>query len=284
MGAPLPSGSFQEPIPATVTPGASWLYVTGEDALCCTVFNAAAGVTVTVTGRILEFGDVRPKPFAQTLTPATDRSASVVRYSIGDGWLLNAQVLVSSGTPGIGQTFARLSLVRGTTSNALDLFTLAAGYVTAKMPLSYPGSGVLASVEGAGALRSITGATPAAGGEISETVPTGARWELLALTATLTPSGTVANRDPTLVFDDGANVYAKSDMHINEPTGSVWINTWFQGANSAGTLQASAAQAPIGIGLRLAAGHRIRTSTIAIQVADQWSAIQYLVREWIEGA
>jgi hypothetical protein len=30
-------------------------------------------------------------------------------------------------------------------------------------------------------------------------------------------------------------------------------------------------------------GFRIRTSTNAIQAGDQWSAIQYLVEEWVIG-
>src|SRR5436305_1668835 len=127
---PTDPQSFVPPMLGVGAMGGAPLYVTGEDALACTVFNAAAGVTVTITGRTLELGDVRPKPFTQTLIPATDRSSSVVRLTIGDGWLLNAQVVVSTGSPAAGQTFARLSLVRGITSNAIDLFTLAANYVT----------------------------------------------------------------------------------------------------------------------------------------------------------
>jgi hypothetical protein len=34
----------------------------------------------------------------------------------------------------------------------------------------------------------------------------------------------------------------------------------------------------------LSAGHRIRTVTAAIQAADAYTAVQYLVREWLEGA
>src|SRR5882672_7074542 len=134
------NGSYDTPIPPLVAMGGAPLFVTGEDALCVTVSNAAAGVTVTVTGRTLQFGATRPKPFAQTIIPATDRSASVARFTLGDGWLLNAEAIVSAGTPAIGQTFARLSLVRGLNANAPDLFTLGADYVTAKLPLSYPGS------------------------------------------------------------------------------------------------------------------------------------------------
>jgi hypothetical protein len=38
------------------------------------------------------------------------------------------------------------------------------------------------------------------------------------------------------------------------------------------------------VGVRLPAAFRIRTTTISIDVGDQYSAVQYLVKEWIEGA
>ena len=42
--------------------------------------------------------------------------------------------------------------------------------------------------------------------EWSETVPTGARWQLLALMVTLATDANVANRFPALAIDDGALV------------------------------------------------------------------------------
>lgn len=284
MADPTAPGSFTAPIPPLAAFGGSPLYVTGEDALCATVFNAAAGVTVTITGRMLEFGQARPTPFSQTIIPATDRSSSVVRFTLGDGWLLNAQAIVSAGTPATGQTFVRLSLVRGITANAIDLFTLAANYCTAKMPVSYPGSPVLGSTEGCGALRSIIGAVPAAGAEISETVPTGARWELLSLHATLVAAAVVATRNTILTLDDAANVYGRFPMNNAQGTGVTINMSWGQGQVFINGEPQQGMSAAIPVNVKLAAGHRIRTATVSIQGADQYSAIQYLVREWIEGA
>src|SRR5436190_23831015 len=102
--------SYTLPLPALVAAGGAPLYLTGEDALLLTVFNGAAGVTVTVSGRTLAFGETHPKTFKRTLTPATNRTASTLNINLGDGWLLNAQVIVTSGTPLDGQTWARLSL------------------------------------------------------------------------------------------------------------------------------------------------------------------------------
>jgi hypothetical protein len=276
--------SFVPPLPPLVAVGGAPLYVTGEDALRCTVFNALAGVTVTITGRMLVFGQARPSPFTQTLIPATDRSASTVTFSLGDGWLLNAQVIVSVGTPAIGQTFARLSIVHGLTSVAAELFTLCADYITARMPLSYPGSSVQDSTEGQGALRSITGTTPAAGAEIAETVPTGARWELLAFFYQLVTAVAVANRTPNLILDDGANIFFRIAANAAQVASTTLQHSYFQGVNRAGLDVGVTNQLPIPSNNRLGAGFRLRTLTAAIQAADQFSLVQYLVREWIEGA
>ncbi len=279
-----PDSSFVPPIPTLAEYGGAPLYLTGEDNLKLTVFNAAAGVTVALTGRTLPFGSTRPSPFKQLLIPATDRSASTVILPLDDGWLLNAQVVVAAGSPAIGQTFVRVSVIRGITSQADEVLTLFADYVTAKQPASYPDSPIAATTDGAGAVRSITGSLPAAGAEVSEVVPTGARWMLLAFEADLTTAVAVANRVPQLTLDDGANVYARVSVNQNETASQTWRNSYQQGIPQQADLTRFIITTSIGCELMLGSGHRIRTVTAGIQGADQYAAPQYLVREWIEGA
>jgi hypothetical protein len=47
--------------------------------------------------------------------------------------------------------------------------------------------------------------------------------------------------------------------------------------------QVLALQIPVPFNIRLAAGARIKTVTAAIQAGDQYTAPQYLVREFLEG-
>jgi hypothetical protein len=84
------------------------------------------------------------------------------------------------------------------------------GYVTDTSRLSFPGSPIRSSIEGPGVLRSITGTNPAANAEISETVPTNARWRVHAIRFTLVTDANVANREVALTLDDGAAVFARS--------------------------------------------------------------------------
>jgi hypothetical protein len=148
-------------------------YFAGDDNLQVTVFNALASVAVRIAGRFLH-ADGRVEPFVHRLVPTSNRVASPFTARLGVGWLLSVQATVSAAAPLTGQAFVVLSVVRGQSGGQEDLATLAAGYVSAANRVAWPGSPVLNSLEGGGALRSITGTTPGAGAEISETVPTGA--------------------------------------------------------------------------------------------------------------
>jgi hypothetical protein len=259
------------------------LYVTNDDQLRVTVFNALASVIVTVRGR-LRGSDGITRPFVEVITPTSDRVASSKIVRLSEGWLSNVLVVVSTGAPLTGQTFTRISIVRGEGTPALEVAVLAAGYVTAQQPIAWPGSPVLNSLDGAGVLRSIAGATPAAGAEVSEAVPTGARWEVLAFTFHWVTAVTVANRACSLVLDDGATVYFRNEDPAVTVASTTLDKTYSQGQSLIWNGAATVRHGNLPVSNRLIAGHRVRTSTAQIQAADQYSAVQYLVREWIEGA
>jgi len=259
------------------------LYLTGEESLLVTVFNGLAGVTVKISGRTLPLGATRPVPFKQTFTPTSNRAASTQLIPLGDGWLLNAEVIITAGSPLMGQTFAKMSLVRGLTSVAEDLYTLAADNVTAQQTCAWPGSGVQGSLDGAGALRSVTGTDPAAGAECSDTVPTGARWQLHAWNVQLVTSAVVANRAATIVIDDGANVLYQAGDGVVQTASTTIRHVFGEGVgfwgNPNGVFLGTLPQK-----LQLLAGWRIRTITQAIDVGDNYGPPQLLVEEWMEAS
>ena len=256
-------------------------FVTGADGLQISSWNALAGVTLTIAGRFRNM-DGEDRPFVFTHTPATNRTQSSSVFGLGDGWLLNVTVFASSAAPITGQTFVRLQLVRGLTGSGIVLGTLCAGYVTAVQPIAWPGTGLNNSLDGAGALRSITGAVPAAGAEISETVPTGARWQLINMRATIVTSAAVANRLTQWIVDDGVLEYGRFNVNAGVVASNTWVQELTPGVSrlvgEPGGTQYASAPNP----LFMAAGHRLRTLTASIQAADQYSLIQYLVREWLE--
>lgn len=259
------------------------LFTNGDESLVCSVMNALAGVRVRIAGRFMHL-DGRVEPIVQTFVPASDRSVSVNRVLLAKGWLLNAQASVVAGAPQTGQTFAILSLVRGRTGAFEELATLAAGPISAVHRLAWPGSPIVSSVEGAGTLRLINGTTPAVGVDVFETVPTGARWQLLYFKVNLVTSAAAANRVANLTFDDGTNFYAVFPMHTAVVASQNRNLYWANGLDVKAAASASGFIQGIGVTPLLSAGHRISTGTTAIDAGDQYSSVRYAVREWIEGA
>jgi hypothetical protein len=271
--------------PARVPPDAarfaSAVFLGVGDVLVITSWNAATGVTLSVEGRLLtRNGDV--KSFARSHTPNTDRTAASAVLALGEGWLLNLQVRASAGSPIRGQCFVLVELALGAQTQQTRIGTLLQGYVTATQRRAWPGSLIEASIDGSGAIRIITGSDPAAGAEISETVPTGARWQLLALTASLVADANAANRIASLLFDDGASVYARMSAQFAQAANNSAVYTWGAGLQFQGNVNADPKVSGLPIDHRLLAGHRLRTIVNSIQVGDNWGAPVYCVQEWID--
>jgi hypothetical protein len=271
------------PLVPPIFVGGSAVYFAGEDVLRLVALNAASGVQLRLAGRFLPAGSGRVVPFNMNLVPTTDRVATSRSTPLGEGWLLDTAVFVSSGTPLIGQTWVRIGISRGQGTGANELGQLACGYVTANRCVSWPLGTQDAPLDGLGALRSITGSVPAAGANISETVPTGARWQLISLATVLTASATVATRVVSLLIDDGTTTVGAFSAQQTQTASQVITYSAAPGAG-AGFSNAGnffAIQAPML--LQLGAGYRLRTSVTNIQVGDQFTAPQLLVREWIAG-
>jgi len=262
--------------------GGLGFYFTGEDWLRVTSWNSLASVRVVATGRFLTCaGDV--VPLSRDGAANTDRTAATFSFRPGDGWLQDLSLIVTGAAPVRGQTFVRVDVVRGDSAGAAVLSTLIQGYVTATKRLAWPGSPIEDSLAGQGWMRSFTGTDPAANTEVSETVPTGARWRFLSAVLTLVTDATVANRSVRIFFDDGANVYCRGCAAGVQPASATQVyNIGDTGFNA--VADAVTDPVPVPSGLRLLAGHRIRSSTANIQAGDNYSAIQMLVEEWLEPA
>ena len=258
----------------------SRVYLSLDDRLYIRSRNSLTAVTLRLAGRLLTpEGDIVPFNFEHT--PATDRTASLESFQLGEGFLLSAVVFPSVGAPTRGQTFVELGFLRGLDAAASIVDVLAKDYVAENEPVAFPGSPIRPSVEGRGAIRSITGTDPAAGTEISETVPTDARWQVKAFAATFVSDATVANRFPSILFDDGTNTYFRAgglDAHAASTTREYH---WAPGLNDDVSRPELLTQA-LPIGLYLPAGHRIRSSTPNIVAGDNYGAPQFLVEEWLE--
>lgn len=116
----------------------------------------------------------------------------------------------------------------------------------------------------------VTSHDPAAGAEISVTVPAGETWELESVHATLVTSAVAGNRRVTLVIDDGANILAEIVAGLDHIASTTIVYSYTADAGyetvatRSGVIQQGIPR------MLLAAGYRIRTVTDALDVGDNW--------------
>lgn len=130
----------------------------------------------------------------------------------------------------------------------------------------------LATPTAGGTPTSAASAAPAAGADITVTVPSGQTWTLQSFDASLTTSAAVANRVVAVVIDDGTNVLYRWVAGLNQTASQTLEYAGaVGGVDVGGTARNNVVTFPLA-GITLPAGYRIRTITTAIQAGDQWTA------------
>jgi len=177
-----------------------------------------------------------------------------------------------------GELYVRLTLLL----MGFPVGRLSTGYLTDSKTITWPPGVFEGFTEGPGLMRSLRGTDPAAGTEISETVPTNAGWRLRGLNAELVTDTTVIDREVILVINDGskdvvgwdsgqAQAANESRYYKYAPTGDRWV-----GAVTGNVI------VPIPDDLILFQGWVIKTVTKNLQSGDNWGAPDIWVEEWIE--
>lgn len=281
MPTPDAMNTGREALSAAVYTPSSWWF-DGADTILVQSLCSIAGVTIAITGEMMGL-DGRPIPFRATHVPNSNRTLASSTLYPGVGWLVNVSAVVVAGAPIIGQCLVFVHRQRGQSAGAQVLSTIVEGYITAVQDVTYPGASSRSSLEGPGALRSIAGTDPPANTEIVETVPAGARWRLIAVEFRLVTDANVAVRVVSFTIDDGAAAYFILSAVATQSASQTFDYC-------AATIGAAPSNAdnrifiPLPADVRLLAGHRFRTQTLARQVGDNFGAPQYLVEEWLEAA
>lgn len=256
------------------------IYLTGEDHLRLTTIGALAGAVVALEGRLID-PSFRVVPIAERHIPTSDRTAATSVHGLGEGMLMQAQLRLSSGTGTAGHVFGILEIVRGLTGAVQPLATLLQGYISTVPRLAWPGSPIASALTPNGRHRVITGSDPAAGAEVSETVPAGARWRLAIFNFGLQASAAAANRLPLLTIDDGATILWQVGANVALTANLLGVYRTAIGATASviGTQHYTLA---LPSHLMLLPGYRIRTVTTALDVADNYTAPIYVVEEFLD--
>jgi len=258
----------------------SQVYVTENDFLSFLFRSSIANTVLIVRTRILR-KDGTITYSEDAFSGPTDRSASVFFVRLTEGYLLGVQISNTGPNSVRGQTFVQALVSHGQLTPTKSFQPLMSGYLLPGNILGWPGGFMQAGVDGPGWGRVVVGTTPAAGAEINETVPTNARWRLRSIVFSLTTGAAVANREVLLLINDGVNTYARIPSGFSQAASLSrnyefgLLGTRYDAAVAIQTV------APVP-DLILMAGHKITTATTNLQAADQYSAPQYEVEEWIE--
>lgn len=237
------------------------------DKLNLTVLSSVA-TGIGIRGLLLR-DDGEVVPFQETINsvPAT-RAGKTVRVSLAKGFLLS----FTTTAPGAsvlqrGQCYATIDLER----NGLARARLCDGYLTDNHKLGWPPKTTEHPTDGRGAVYNPAPASPAAGAEISITVPSNAVWNLESLDFTLVADSTVATRGPKLIIDDGTNIFfsfSAAELATVTASGTQEYSIGKQGVSNGSAANALIEFYPW---LRLGPGFRIRTVTSSLAAGDQYT-------------
>jgi hypothetical protein len=256
-------------------------YVTKDDQILVQVFNSSPGLQFFARGRlILLTGEI--KTFEYTSSPTSDRLQNRFTIPLGDGWLLNLVMTFGTGGSRRGATYVIATLLRPTQGASATLATFCMGYIGGAMVLTWPSGRLENPTDGRGLLRVITGTTPGAGADISESCPSNTRWTLWAARWTFTTSAAGGNRLVSLRLDDGGSGWLA--RYPSSAVQAVSTTVSYDAANL------GAVNAPVGADSLILApfpwpmfqGHRFRSDTLGLGAADQYTAPIYLVEELLE--
>jgi hypothetical protein len=256
------------------------LYIGPDESLVVYTWSSAAPQALTITARVLTLAGLI-QTASWTHTPNTDRSLATTRQALAEGFLLSLIVGAHASTYRRGQCWCQIDLQRGEGAAGVVVAELISDYITGTSQLSWPDGQIHQSTERPGLVRSVTGTDPAAGAEITQTVPTGARWRLLGVRAALTTDATAATRQVTLLLDDGTATLFSIPAASSQTASLTYTYNWAPSVPST-PVNALNVWGPLPGDLFLQAGYRIRTSTASFQAGDNWTAPQLLLEEWIE--
>jgi hypothetical protein len=255
------------------------MYIGVDDSLQITTLSAAAGFTVQVNVRVLGV-DGLIHPFQFDVVTVAARAAQTNRFQLMEGYILSLSAIVTGGNMESNPIWIAAGVTRSPFGVLNTYCQLIAGYGSINTSLTYPTSPVSRTTEGNGFYHSATQSAPAAGADITFTVPTAARFRLVSFVATLTAAVAVANRLVFLVIDDGANIVTTIPSGVTLVAATV--NTYcFADSTPVTAVFDAASMGPLPSNCLLPSGFRVRTVTANLQAADQWSAAFMLVGDFM---
>lgn len=176
-----------------------------------------------------------------------------------------------------GDVYANLTLL----VNGDRLYELCSGYVYNQKSISYPNNNSNDSMPGRGRIRMLNGGLPGAGNDLTDQVPVGRIWRVLAVNMRLVASATVSNRRVRLQFADSVTSFNIFLWSNTDQTASQTID---YRCTQLGSVQSETFSGSIVINIPdniyLPEGAQILTNVVNLQADDNFTIFSYLIEEF----
>lgn len=252
-------------------------YVGKDDQLFVLTSTLFSNLSFTLSARLLmPDGTIVPNQWTRVV--AGQRNATYTPIPLPECFILAISLTANTDSTMRG-CFGQIIISRGQPNIGVISQVLASGFCCSTLAISWPSGVNTNNVDCAGNIRNITGTTPAAGAEISESVPANARWLLISIRLLLTTTATAGNRQIVIRITDGVTIFYEGEAASAMPPSTALAAVFAAGGVSkAAALVVSTNPLPSPLILNQA--WQIKTLTGSIAAGDQYSAPQYAVEEW----
>ena len=186
------------------------------------------------------------------------------------------EVVTAAGTLEWGQILGRLVLrIDGT-----DFYDLCQGVLTSDHALAWPATNLYDQFAGHGQLAYSTGVNPAAGAEISNSVPTGYVWKIMAIRFALVTDANVANRRVHFQFWDNGDVAFEAISPVDQVASTTRNYSLAPWPSSPVSSNDDDIQITIPKDMLFVASEDFISSTVNLQVGDNFSAPHYRIEQF----
>jgi hypothetical protein len=269
-----------EPTEGRITPTPYSFAFGDEDGLRLTVTSSLSTGAVAIHYRT-SLG-YRETTAARYTLPLGAAYTTVSReFPIGRGYLLNVTAMTEGINPTVGQCFVKLEVIRGRGASSIVLGTILQGYVTSTQNLAWPGSPIIRSIEGPGALQTLTPADPGVGVEWLVSAPPNARWIICSFSARFTASAAVGDRRPRLTMRTAGLILWDSPAIFVSAAGQIARYIWAPGCPYTSLIGFNPPPSNIPDNYPMTTGTEFITLS-GMLAGDFWSTALLRVYEWLE--
>lgn len=242
-----------------------------------TAFTLRVSTQATVATTLTIRGLTREGVFTLRVTTTSDAVLNIENFRIPD--IPISVVVVDSSTSNLqGRVFAVVNLV----ANGDILQELCAGYVYGPKGISYPAGSSQDMRPGGGFIDLKSSANPAAGSELTYSIPAGVSQRIKAIDLSMATDATVANRRIHIVFSMFSTRICEVFSDIDQTASTTRIYSVMSIGNIPDRLDDNDIIIPMPDNILLTGPATITTETTNFQAGDNISAANVLVEEWIE--